>query len=131
MGTQSPINYFNYVLENPLLSDYGWLVRDPDKWGFLIAFTYSFLIGISSYKILERIGEWKWKLREDKTDGQGRVQAREINKKKGFVTAFFLFLLIASIIVYSYPVYVFNMFGELRPVTFPTEFASSIIIYQV
>jgi hypothetical protein len=122
MGTQSPLNYFKYVLENPLLSDYGWLVRDPDKWGFLIAFTYSFLIGISSYKILERIGVWKWKLREDKTDGQGRALASQVSKKKGFVTAFFLFLIIASLVLYSYPVYVFNMLGELKPVTFPTEF---------
>jgi hypothetical protein len=122
MGTQSPLNYFKYILENPLLSDYGWLVRDPDKWGFLIAFTYSFLIGISSYKILERIGEWKSKLREDKTAGQGRALANQVIKKKGFVTAFFLFLIITSLILYSYPVYVFNMLGELKPVTFPTEF---------
>ena len=122
MGTQSPFNYFKYVLGNPLLSDYGWLVRDPDKWGFLIAFIYSFLIGISSYKILERIGEWNWKLREDRPDGLQKVQARQVSKKKGFVTAFFLFLMIATLVLYSYPVYVFNMWGELRPVTFPTEF---------
>jgi hypothetical protein len=122
MGTQSPINYFKYVLGNPILSDYGWLVRDPDKWGFLIAFTYSFLIGVSSYKILERVGERSRGLLADKTGRQETIPTKQINKKKDFVRVFFLCLIITSIGLYSYPVYVFNMLGELRPVTFPAEF---------
>jgi hypothetical protein len=122
MGTQSPVNYFKYVLENPLLSNYGWLVRDPDKWGFLIAFTYSFLIGIATYKILDRVGGIAWGTRADKTDRQGTILARLINKKKAFVSAFFLCLLIASIGLYSFPAYIFHMWGELRPIILPPEF---------
>ena len=122
MGTQSPINYFKYVLENPSVSDYGWLVRDPDKWGFLIAFTYSFLIGISSFKILELIEARIARLRADKPDQRGIVHARQNKRKEYSVAAFFISLIIASTLVYSYPVYVFNMLGELRPVVLPTEF---------
>jgi hypothetical protein len=122
MGTQSPINYFKYVLENPVLSEYGWLVRDPDKWGFLIAFTSSFLIGISSYKILERIRRKAGSLRSDKVGHPGTLLTKRIGWKRNLAAVFFLCLMIASLGLYSYPVYVFNMLGELRPVSFPPEF---------
>ena len=92
MGTQSPINYFKYILENPILSDYGWLVRDPDKWGFLIAFTYSFLISIASYKILERVGDWRPGVRSRQSNRQETVLARQSSKKKDFVTAYFSYV---------------------------------------
>jgi hypothetical protein len=124
MGTQSPINYFKSVLENPILSNYGWLVRDPDKWGFLIAFTYSFLIGIASYKVLELTrGRRAGELHAGEGSGQQKIgKARNSNRKRILVSVFFLCLLIGSIGLYSYPVFVFNMLGELRPVPLPAEF---------
>ena len=62
------------------------------------------------------------RLQADKADLREIVQAGQNKKKKYFVAAFFLSLLVASTVVYSYPVYVFNSWGELRPVKLPTEF---------
>ena len=123
MGTQSPINYFKYVLETPTLSNYGWLVRDPDKWGFLMAFTYSFLIGIAVYRILERIGGRRaGKLDTGDTVPQTSEKERYGNRKKILVSTVFLGLLVFSIGLHCYPTYLFNMSGELSPVVLPAEF---------
>ena len=123
MGTQSPINYFNYVLENPKLTNFGWLLRDPDKWEFLVAFTYSFLISIASYKLLGRLlGRRVRILEPGEADWQMTKKARELNKRGLLVGVFFLCLLIGSISLHSYPRYVFSMLDEVRPVPLPAEF---------
>ena len=65
MGTKSPFNYYQLLLATPLIENYVWIFRDPDKWSFLVAFSYSFLIGIGSYRILEIIGYFSKKRSKD------------------------------------------------------------------
>ncbi len=102
MGTQSPLDYYKFALNFPILSKLVWLFRDPDKWSFFIVFAYSFLIGIVSYTVLSF--------------------AREKNvKQKLMITGFFLFLLIGSICLSSYPFYKARL-DPLKPVLLPTEF---------
>jgi hypothetical protein len=121
MGTQSPIDYFKPIIDNPTLSKYVWLVRDPDKLSFVVAFTSSFLIGISSHRILELIAE------KTEEGNEPRSKLRELVRgvrgyRRAFVSTLFLCLLVGSMCIYIYPVYIFNMFGELRPMTLPGEF---------
>jgi hypothetical protein len=121
MGTQSPIDYFSPIIDNPTLSKYVWLIRDPDKLSFVIAFTTSFLLGISSHVILERIGD-----KTEKRTETGYELPESVKREHGFsrvlVSTLFLCLLLGTMCVYIYPVYVFNMFGELRPIALPSEF---------
>lgn len=122
MGTQSPINYFKTILENPLLTNFGWLLRDPDKWGFLVAFTYSFLIGISSYKILgHALGRRVQVFAAGGSDHQTE-KVRDLNRKKMLISVFFSCLLLGSISLYSYPSYLSDMLEDMRVVPLPEEF---------
>jgi hypothetical protein len=104
MGTQSPFDYYKLALSIPILSKFVWVFRDADKWSFLIAFAYSFLTGLVSYKILILIGRRK----------------NTINKKS-LVAGVFIFLLIGSIFLSSYPFYRARM-DPLEPVLLPSEF---------
>jgi hypothetical protein len=104
MGTQSPIKYYNLALSIPVLSKFVWVFRDPDKWSFLITFAYSFLIGIVTYKVLFLIS------RKKKT-----------NNKKMLFAGIFLFLLIGSIFLSSYPFYKARI-TPLKPILLPSEF---------
>jgi len=104
MGTQAPFNYYNALVAVPGLSKFAWLFRDPDKLTFFIAFAYSFLIGIFSYKFLSFIRK-----------------IRNNDKKKLTIAGTFLFLLISSIVVSAYPFYKARM-EPLDPVILPKEF---------
>lgn len=104
MGTQSPFDYFKLMLSSPLLTKFLWLFRDPDKWSFLIAIGYSFLIGITSYTVLQFFN---------------RIKSQ---KGKILITIAFLFLLIGSLSLYSYPVYRSNMEVTFKPIKLPSEF---------
>jgi hypothetical protein len=104
MGTQAPFNYFGIAVATPILTKFVWLFRDPDKWSFLIAFAYSFLIGIVSYKILIVT-----------------INTNNNYKKKIMITGSFLFLLVGSIFLSSYPFYK-SLMNELKPVLLPAEF---------
>lgn len=99
MGTQSPINYYNIIFSTEIGKNYGWLIRAPEKFTLLIAFGYSFLISITTIKLLN------W--------------AR--NEKKLFGIAF-LILLIGSMVVYSYPIYKFTMDEKFNRITIPDDF---------
>jgi hypothetical protein len=104
MGTQSPIDYFTLMLASPLLANYSWLFRDPDKWSFLIAFGYSYLIGIACFAVIQLFAKLKH------------------SNSRNLITSAFLFLLVGSIFLYSYPVYMFNMDGKFKPIVLPPEF---------
>jgi hypothetical protein len=106
MGTKSPINYFQLLLVTPVIENYVWIFRDPDKWSFAIAFSYSFLIGIGSYRIFEILGH---------------SSSKRVSKNVVMVS-FFLLLLVGSIYISSIPVYANTMLNELKPVRFPNEF---------
>jgi hypothetical protein len=104
MGTESPVDYLSPLFSIPLLTKYLWLFRDPDKWSFLIALGYSFLLGISSYGLL-------------------LLLSRIRNKRVKLLTiSSFLFLVLGSILLFSYPVYVTNMQGTFKPVNLPVDF---------
>jgi hypothetical protein len=104
MGTQAPINYYNVLVAVPGLSKFAWLFRDPDKLTFFIAFAYSFLIGIFSYKFLSFIRK-----------------VRNNDKKKLVIAGAFIFLLVGSISLSAYPFYKARM-APLDPVILPKEF---------
>ena len=106
MGTQSPFDYFNLILVSPIFANYLWLLRDPDKWSFLIAFGYSFLIGISSYAILRIIDRLKHR------------------RDRIIISSVFMLLIIGTISLHSYPVYRFNMDAKFKPLALPSEFNS-------
>lgn len=106
MGMKSPLNYYHLLLVTPFLENYVWIFRDPDKWSFLIAFSYSFLIGIGSYRIFEIIGHF----------------TRKSVSKNIMMVSFFLFLLVGSVCVSSFPAYADTIQNELKPIRFPQEF---------
>jgi hypothetical protein len=101
MGTQSPANYYELIFLIPL----GWVFRDPNKWSFLIAFGYSFLISIAVLKFM------------DLNLGRFRLQ-------KPLVACCFSVALLFSIGLTSYPIYVstFGEDGRMSPVLMPSEF---------
>jgi hypothetical protein len=104
MGTESPFDYYKLALAIPILSKYVWVFREPEKWSFIIAFSYSFLIGIVAFKVLCFIAGKKYS-----------------NNKKLLIAGVFLFLLIGSIFLSSYPFYRARM-EPLKPVILPPEF---------
>jgi hypothetical protein len=104
MGTESPIDYLSPLFSIPLLTKYLWLFRDPDKWSFLIALGYSFLLGIGSYGMLLLLSHFRNK----------RVKLLTISS--------FFFLVLGSISLFSFPVYVSNMQGTFKPVNLPVDF---------
>jgi hypothetical protein len=106
MGTKSPFDYYTLALSTPTLSKFAWVFRDPDKLSFIIAFSYSFLLGIVSYRVVSVT-------RKD-----------EFNRKKKFIiVCFFLLLLAWSIFLSSYPFYQART-DSLKPILFPKEFDS-------
>lgn len=103
MGTKSPIDYYKLVLTNPMLTSFAWLLRDADKWSSLIVFAYSFLLGIVSYKFFSV------------------TKIKNCDKRKLLISGSFMFLLLGSILVVSYPFYTARM-DPLVPVILPSEF---------
>jgi len=103
MGTQSPLNYHKLAITTPVLSNFVWLLRDADKLSFIIAFAYSFLLGIFSSHVFSVFTKEK------------------NNDKKYLIIAGLFFLLIIGSIYSSYPFYNENL-KPLKPLVLPTEF---------
>jgi hypothetical protein len=101
MGTRAPFDYLTLFFDTHIFSSYGWIFRDPDKWTFLIAVGYSFLIGLASLHILK---------------------ALQTGKGKKLLPGIFLILLSGSIALYSYPIYKFTVTDKFHPVLIPKEF---------
>ncbi len=104
MGTESPFEYHHLLLTSPLLSKFVWLFREADKWSFLITYAYSFLLGLVSYKVLSVT-----------------IKNKQYNNKKTILAGSFIFFLILSICVTSYPFYEHHM-NVLKPTILPSEF---------
>ena len=101
LGTNAPLNFYSiFLFDFPLPTILQYLFRDPDKWGFLIAFAFSFLLSISTFELLKRVN----KLRH----------AKILN---GCVIS----LILTAFIVYVYPIYS-STSQELSPVTLPSDF---------
>jgi hypothetical protein len=106
MGTNSPLDYYKLLLATPMLSNYVWIFRDPDKWSFLVAFAYSFLIGIGSYIVLRYV-----------------KHMRRFNlRKKTIISGLCMFLIVGSICVYSYPAFNLIIQNIYKPILIPSEF---------
>jgi hypothetical protein len=101
MGTLSPTSYYELIFLIP----FGWIFRDPNKWSFLIAFGYSFLISIAVLKFMD-------------------LNLGRFGPRKSFVACCFSLVLLFSIGLTSYPVYVttFGEEGRMSPILIPPEF---------
>jgi hypothetical protein len=104
MGAESPFDYYHLALAIPILSKFVWLFRDPEKWSFIIALSYSFLMSIVAFKVLCFI-----------------VGKKYSNNKKFLIASVFLFLISGAIFLSSYPFYKARM-DPLKPVILPPEF---------
>jgi hypothetical protein len=103
LGTNAPFNFYSTVLfSNYLISTLQILFREPDKWGFLVAFGYSFLIAISSFLILSKFQKFRY--------------SREIS------ISFVVFVL-ASITIYFYPALSDSLKNLYHPVILPVDFS--------
>lgn len=103
MGTRSPVNYYDLMLSTPVIDKLVWLLRDPDKMTFFITFSYSFLIGLFSFKFLTRL-----------------IKNRS-NKRNLIVATSFIILLVGSISITAYPYYIARL-APLEPIVLPKEF---------
>ena len=64
-------NTFPYIYEQlcfnslPLIGTFSWIFRDPDKWGFLLSFVYSLMLGFTFAALINKIpaklSAKKWK----------------------------------------------------------------------
>ena len=101
LGYQAPINIWPvFLFYTPFLSSFNWIFREPDKWAFMIAFAYSFLISIVCFEVLkfsERI------------------------RYKNTIVCGFLILALGSIAVYSYPIYKDSLWKAYSPVVIPND----------
>jgi hypothetical protein len=100
MGTNAPIDVASSALHIPLISNIAWVFRNPDKWGFIIALAYSFLIGIAAYEVL-------------------KILQRKKYKKLGSILV--MITLISLIGLYSYPIYSESMQKRFNPILLPED----------
>jgi len=103
MGSNSPLKYHSLILSSPSLSEFAWLLRDSDKLSFATIFAYSILVGLTSWKILSSISN-----------------GRNDKKIKLILSGFFLFLIVGSILLTSYPFYQART-ESLKPIVLPPE----------
>lgn len=109
MGSNAPFDVYSTLLfHTPLTSYLQILLREPDKWGFLVAFAYSFLIVISCSKILDKL----------KSNNYKRLNFRNV-----LSTCFILFFLV-SVATYIYPAYRDSMYDLYRPIVLPDDFSN-------
>jgi hypothetical protein len=102
MGTNAPFNlYLTMLFHIPMASIIQIILREPDKWGFLVAFGISFLVVISGVSILDKFG---------------RLPYRKIT------STIFVALLVGSMAFYIYPAYRDSTENLYRPIVVPTEF---------
>jgi hypothetical protein len=102
MGTNAPFNLYSILLfYTPVISNLQILFREPDKWGFLVAFGFSFLIVISGFNILNKL---------------------EHLPHKKITSSCFAALLLVGIAVYFYPAFRDSTENLYRPVVLPEEF---------
>jgi hypothetical protein len=109
MGTNAPLNLYSGLLfYTPLTSYLQILFREPDKWGFLIAFGFSFLIAITTFNTLVRL--------------KSTYHKKRVNSKNVLSVCFVLFTF-SSVIIYFFPAYYDSMYSLYRPVVIPDDFS--------
>jgi hypothetical protein len=102
LGTNGPYNFYSILLfEAPLLPSLQYSFRDPDKWAFMIALAYSFLLSMITFEILRKVKGLK---------------------HSNILAGSFLALILGSFLLYSYPTYSSTAQKVLDPIVIPTEY---------
>ncbi len=101
MGTNAPFNFYTIFLFNlPLPAILQYLFRDPDKWGFLVAFAFSFLLSVTTIELIKKVNKQR-------------------NRK--ILTSAILAFILAAFIIYVFPIY--NTTSQLiKPIILPSDF---------
>jgi glucose/arabinose dehydrogenase len=106
IGSNAPFNFYSiFLFYTPLISNLQLIFREPDKWGFMVAFGFSFLTVIASFNILNKLEN----------------MSMNINYKRIFSVCFISFILI-FITIYFLPAYKDSIQNLYRPILLPTEF---------
>ena len=102
MGTNIPFDYFSILFTTPILGKIAWVFRDPDKWSFLIAFSYSFFITLFSVFIFNLFSNQR--------------------SKNIIVSSTYIVLIVSSIAIFAYPVYNYTMEERYNSIKLPEDF---------
>ena len=102
LGTNAPYDFYLILLfDIPLPSILKFILREPDKWAFLIGLSYSFLLGIFVFEFLKKAKSLKY---------------------RNITSICFIFLILSSFILYAFPTYNSMAKRVLDPVILPSEF---------
>ncbi|HVP82031.1 MAG TPA: hypothetical protein VMS35_03225, partial [Nitrososphaeraceae archaeon] len=102
LGTNIPFDYFSILFTTPILGKIAWVFRDPDKWSFLIAFSYSFFITLFSVFIFNLFSKRR--------------------SKNILVSSIYIVIIISSIAIFAYPVYNYTMEERYNSIKLPEDF---------
>lgn len=108
-GTSGPIGqlYVWLCFEAPLSSSFGWLIRDPDKWGGIVALFYSLLLVITFIGLSERLLSFL-----------GRADIRR-NVAVGLLV---FVVMMVPFAVFASPIVIDQMSSTYNPVKVPSEY---------
>ena len=118
-GTNNPIPfvYEEFCFSIPFVNKFSWLLRDPDKWGFLLNFIYSIMMGLASAGLMNKLPHLL------RTTNQKNLKFQE--KRMRTMNVLFGTLLVFLLFIYVAPT-AHNYFGgPLKPVVVPNEFYST------
>ena len=102
LGTHFPVDYWGLLFNLPVISSYLWIFRDPDKWSFLVSISYSFMLVLFSL--------WVFRLFQK-------------NRKKMYVVSVsFSILVIAMLIIHSYPIFSHTIYQKFNSIILPSDF---------
>ena len=113
-GTKPPFGevYAWIVFDVPIISNWGWLFRDPHKWSFLLNFVYSLLIGITLSEIIRKLNSYGSKISGSKLPSMKSVQFSIILVVVSFIPLF-----------NGYPLLSGDLEGNIKPTQLPRDYA--------
>jgi len=116
MGSKSIIPYKTIVFHIPMVSNLGWLFRDPNKWVGLLALTFSFLAGTAILAIFEKTCSWNiFRVRLDRIFSKRKTRIAKV---------LILAMLISPYIVYAKTDITGYLGEKLVPLQVPREYYS-------
>ena len=116
-GTRGPISsiYLWLCFDTPISNVFGWYIRDPNKWVGLLALTYSLLISITVYELLQK----KWTKINFSVIFTNKTCTVKLNS---VICTFIPIILILSFLLYVSPT-VTGYFNDIYdPVKVPQEY---------
>ena len=113
-GTKPPFGevYAWIVFNVPIISNWGWLFRDPHKWSFLLNFVYSLLIGITLSAMIRKLNSFGSKISGSKLPSMKSVQLGTILVVVSFVPLF-----------NGYPLLSGDLEGFMKPTQLPRDYS--------